>query len=93
MQNVHVGGWLPPGSYLQPHRLNPSAAAAAEAPAKRCTRFCCKVFALVADHLREDEIMSQAATWNSPAMNAAWVLMSLPLMSRTCPFLIIAIAS
>ena len=36
---------------------------------------------------------SQAATWNSPAMNAAWVPMSLPLMFRTCPFLIIAIAS
>ena len=35
----------------------------------------------------------QAATWNSVAMNSAWALMSLPLMFRTCPFLIIAIAS
>ena len=41
----------------------------------------------------EEEITSQAATWNSPAMNSAWALMSLPLMFRTCPFLIIAIAS
>ena len=55
--------------------------------------FRCKVLALVADHLREDEMTSQAATWNNPAMNAAWALMSLPLMFRTCPFLIIAIAS
>ena len=36
---------------------------------------------------------SQAATSNSAAMNSAWALMSLPLMFRTCPFLIIAIAS
>jgi hypothetical protein len=42
---------------------------------------------------REDEMTSQAATWNSPAMNSAWALMSLPPMLRTCPFLIIAIAS
>ena len=41
----------------------------------------------------EEEITSQAATWNSPAMNSAWALMSLPLMFRICPFLIIAIAS
>jgi hypothetical protein len=43
--------------------------------------------------LRKDEMTSQAATWNSPAMNSAWTLMSLPPMFRTCPFLIIAIAS
>ena len=54
---------------------------------------CCKDFALVADHLREDEITSQATAWNSPAMNSACALMSLPPMFRTCPFLIIAIAS
>jgi hypothetical protein len=35
---------------------------------------------------------SQAAAWNSPAMNSAWVLMSLPLMFRTGSFLIIAVA-
>ena len=56
-------------------------------------RFCCKDRALVAGHPREDEMTSQAATWNSPAMNTAWALMSPPLMFRTCPFLIIAIAS
>jgi len=33
--------------------------------------FCCKDLALVAGHLREDEIASQAAIWNSPAMNSA----------------------
>jgi len=32
--------------------------------------FCCKDLALVAGHLREDEIASQAAIWNSPAMNS-----------------------
>ena len=36
---------------------------------------------------------SQAATLNSPEMNFAWALMSLPPMFRACPFLIIAIAS
>ena len=55
--------------------------------------FCCKDRALVAGDPREDEMTSQAATWNSPAMNSAWALMSLPLMFRICPFLIIAIAS
>ncbi len=34
-------------------------------------RFCCKDLALVAGHLREDEMASQAAIWNSPAMNSA----------------------
>ena len=29
---------------------------------------------------RKDEMTSQAATWNSPAMNCAWALMSLPPM-------------
>ena len=38
-------------------------------------------------------MLSQAATWNSPAMNSAWALMSLPPMFRTCPFLTIAIVS
>ena len=42
---------------------------------------------------RTNEIAPQAATSNSPAMNSAWALMSLPPMLRTCPFLIIAIAS
>ena len=42
---------------------------------------------------RRDQLSSQAASWNSSAMNAAWALMSLPPMFRTCPFLIIAIAS
>jgi hypothetical protein len=54
---------------------------------------CCKDFALVTDHLREDEMTSQVTTWNRLAMNSAWALMSLPPMFRTCPFLIIAIAS
>jgi len=40
-----------------------------------------------------DQLASQAASWNRSAMNAAWALMSLPPMFRTCPFLIIAIAS
>jgi hypothetical protein len=57
------------------------------------TRFCCKDLGLVTDHPREDEMTSQAATWNSPVMNSAWALMSLLPMFRTCPFLIIAIAS
>jgi exonuclease III len=35
----------------------------------------------------------QAATPNSVAMNRAWALMSRAPMFRTCPFLIIAIAS
>ena len=39
------------------------------------------------------QLPSQAASWNRSAMNAAWALMSLPPMFRTCPFLIIAIAS
>ena len=42
---------------------------------------------------RRDLLPSQAASWNSSAMNAAWALISLPPMLRTCPFLIIAIAS
>jgi hypothetical protein len=31
--------------------------------------------ALAAGHFQEDEMTSQAATWNSPAMNSAWALM------------------
>lgn len=37
--------------------------------------------------------LDQVATWNNSAMKAAWALMSLPPIFRTCPFLIIAIAS
>jgi hypothetical protein len=33
--------------------------------------------------LRDNEMTSQAATWNSPAMKAAWALMSPRLMFRT----------
>ena len=43
--------------------------------------------------LTAGDCSSQAATSNSVAMNLAWALMSLPPMFRTCPFLIIAIAS
>ena len=42
--------------------------------------FCCIILRWSACHLREDEMTSQAATWNSPAMNCAWALMSLPPM-------------
>ncbi|SDB74717.1 transposase [Belnapia rosea] len=35
----------------------------------------------------------QAATWNSSATKVAWVRISRPPIFRTCPFLIIAIAS
>ena len=42
------------------------------------------------DHDREQ---NQAATWNSSAMKLAWARMSRLPMPRTCPFLIIAIAS
>ena len=55
--------------------------------------FCCKVLASVASDPCKGQLTSQAATLNSSAMNFAWALMSLPLMLRTCPFLIIAIAS
>ena len=40
-----------------------------------------------------DREQNQAATWNSSAMKLAWARMSRPPTSRTCPFLIIAIAS
>src|SRR4051812_25001346 len=42
---------------------------------------------------RGAQLPSQAASWNSAAMNSACALMSLPPIFRTCPFLIIAIAS
>jgi hypothetical protein len=48
-------------------------------------RLCCKDFVLATDHLREDEMTSQAITLNSLAMDPAWALMSLPPMFRTCP--------
>ena len=48
-------------------------------------RLCCKDFVLATDHLREDEMTSQAITLNSLAMDSAWALMSLPPMFRTCP--------
>ena len=61
---------------------------------RRGSRFCCNVWTWAAGHLREGiSFTSQAATSNSAAMNFAWALMSLPSMFRTCPFLIIAIAS
>ena len=40
-----------------------------------------------------DREQNQAATWNSSAMKLAWARMSRPPMFRSCPFLIIAIAS
>jgi hypothetical protein len=40
-----------------------------------------------------DREQNQAATWNSSAMKLAWARMSRLPMPRTCPFLIIAIAS
>ena len=40
-----------------------------------------------------DREQNQAATWNSSAMKPAWARMSRLPMPRTCPFLIIAIAS
>jgi hypothetical protein len=50
--------------------------------------------ALIADHPLDDRgASSQAATPNSSARKAARALMSLPPIFRTCPFLIIAIAS
>jgi len=49
--------------------------------------------ALAVSGLRERLTRLYAATWNSVAMNFAWALMSPPPMFRTCPFLIIAIAS
>ena len=60
---------------------------------RRAEGFCCKVSVLVESDHCEAQFTSQAATWNSPAMNFVWALMSLPPMFRTCPFLIIAIAS
>ena len=55
--------------------------------------FCCNVWLWWWISGERDHPTSQAATSNSAAMNSAWALMSLPLMFRTCPFLIIAIAS
>jgi hypothetical protein len=43
--------------------------------------------------VRGNQLTSQAATSNSAKMSFAWALMSRPPMFRTCPFLIIAIAS
>jgi Tn3 transposase DDE domain-containing protein len=60
--------------------------------AQRPGRFCCNVWLWWWISGR-GIIPPQAATSNSAAMNSAWALMSLPLMFRTCPFLIIAIAS
>ena len=40
-------------------------------PLEHVRGFCCKDLALVAGHRREDEMASQAAIWNSPAMNSA----------------------
>ena len=53
-----------------------------------------QILALIAHYPRDDRVASsQAATPNSSAMKAACALMSLPSIFRTCPFLIIAIAS
>jgi hypothetical protein len=56
-------------------------------------RFCCNIWRWPRVIHKRNEVASQAATSNSAVMNLAWPLMSLPLMFRTCPFLIIAIAS
>jgi hypothetical protein len=45
------------------------------------------------DPPRGDHLTCQAATSNIVAMDLPWALMSQPPMFRTCPFLIIAIAS
>jgi hypothetical protein len=49
--------------------------------------------ALVVSDLRAELTRFYAAMSNNVAMNVAWALMSLPRMFRTCPFLIMAIAS
>jgi len=50
--------------------------------------------ALISGDPHDDRVASShAATPNSSAMKAACALMSLPSFFRTCPFLIIAIAS
>jgi hypothetical protein len=49
--------------------------------------------ALAASGLREGLTRLYATMSNNVAMNVAWALMSLPPMFRTCPFLIMAIAS
>jgi hypothetical protein len=56
-------------------------------------RFCCNIWRWSQVIHKRNEVASQADTSNSAAMNFAWALMSLPLMFRTWPFLIIAIAS
>jgi hypothetical protein len=62
------------------------------------SRFGCRILlqslALIADHPRNDRVVSsQAATPNSSAIKAACAIMSLPSIFPTCPILIIAIAS
>jgi hypothetical protein len=49
--------------------------------------------ALVVSGLRAELTRLYKAMSNNVAMNVAWALMSLPPMFRTCPFLIMAIAS
>jgi hypothetical protein len=49
--------------------------------------------ALIVVGLRAELTRLYAAMSNNVAMNVAWALMSLPPMFRTCPFLIMAIAS
>ena len=56
-------------------------------------RFRCKESILAVDRAGEDEMTRQATPWRSPVMNSAWALLSSPSALRTCPFLIIAIAS
>jgi hypothetical protein len=57
------------------------------------SRLCCHVWRWVVGHLRERPLHLSGGDLNNSAMNVAWALMSSPLMFRTCPFLIIAIAS
>jgi hypothetical protein len=56
--------------------------------------FCCNVWHwLLNIQTSGASTFGQTATSNSPAMKAACAMMSSPLIPRTCPFLIIAIAS
>ena len=83
--------WIDQNGHMNRFRCKDSILAVGRAG--RMKWFCCKDSELAASRLREDETAAQAAAWNSPAMNSARALMSPPSMFRTCPFLIIAIAS
>jgi hypothetical protein len=45
------------------------------------------------DYVTQISYQTRDGTWNNPAMKLACARMSRPPMFRTCPFLIIAIAS